>query len=47
MPDDEHLTQALIHEYYNVKRHFIGDPEERAIILFLKSFGSGDGLGVC
>jgi hypothetical protein len=47
MPDDESLTQELIDKYDSARRYFISNPDEKAIMLFLRSFGNGDGLGVC
>jgi len=46
MPDDENITQDLIDKYDSARRYFISDPDEKAIMLFLRSFGNGDGLGV-
>jgi HEAT repeat protein len=46
MPDDADLDEALIGKYDDVRRHFLENPDERCIPLFLNSFGSGDGFGV-
>ena len=46
MPNDENITQDLIDRYDSARRYFISDPDKNAIMLFLRSFGDGDGLGV-
>lgn len=46
MPSDENLTQDIINEYDEVRKFFIKNPDKRAIELFLRSYGEGDGWGV-
>lgn len=46
MPSDEQLTQNLIDKYDEVRKFFISRPDNRAIKLFLLSYGEGDGWGV-
>lgn len=45
MPDDSQLTEDLIARYNEVRIHFLQSPDERAIPLFLRSFGNGSGFG--
>lgn len=46
MPPDGNLTQDIINEYDEVRKFFIKNPDKRAIELFLRSYGEGDGWGV-
>ncbi|OCG18327.1 hypothetical protein A9G24_02310 [Gilliamella sp. App6-5] len=46
MPSDKDLTQDIIDKYDDVRKFFIKNPDKRAIELFLRSFGEGDGWGV-
>lgn len=46
MPSDNDLTQDLIDQYDNVRKFFIDHPDRKAIDLFLRSYGDGDGWGV-
>lgn len=46
MPADTALTQELIDVYDEVRQYFVAHPAKEAIILFLRSFGEGDGWGV-
>lgn len=46
MPDDEMLSEEIINEYDQVRKHFLDISDERCIPLFLNSFGEGDGFGV-
>ena len=46
MPSDNNLTQEIIDEYDDVRKFFIKNPDKKAIELFLRSFGEGDGWGV-
>lgn len=46
MPSDNDLTQELIDQYDNVRKFFIDHPDRKAIDLFLRSYGDGDGWGV-
>ncbi|WP_255475677.1 hypothetical protein [Pseudocitrobacter sp. 73] len=46
MPDDLDITQELIDQYDDVRQYFIQNPDNDAIPLLMRSFGSGDGLGV-
>lgn len=46
MPADEYLTQSTIDTYDEARRHFIQHPDKKAIPLFLRSYGDGDGWGV-
>lgn len=46
MPSDNNLTQEIIDEYNDVRKFFIKNPDKKAIELFLRSFGEGDGWGV-
>ncbi|EOG1985568.1 TPA: hypothetical protein ACKRFJ_001747 [Proteus mirabilis] len=46
MPSDNDLTEELINQYDIVRRYFISYPDDRAISLFLRSYGEGDGWGV-
>lgn len=46
MPSDEYLTQKIIDEYDDVRKFFIEHPDSKAIGLFLRSYGEGDGWGV-
>lgn len=46
MPPDKHLTHDLIDKYDDVRKFFIENPDQKAIKLFLKSYGEGDGWGV-
>nr|WP_202115348.1 hypothetical protein [Gilliamella sp. Pas-s25] len=46
MPSDKELTQDIIDKYDDVRKFFIKNPDKRAIELFLRSFGEGDGWGV-
>lgn len=46
MPSDKDLTEELINQYDSVRCYFISHPDDRAINLFLRSYGDGDGWGV-
>lgn len=46
MPDDLDITQELIDQYDDVRQYFAQNPDNDAIPLLMRSFGSGDGLGV-
>ncbi|PIT58700.1 hypothetical protein [Snodgrassella alvi] len=46
MPSDKDLTQDIIDKYDDVRKFFIKNPDRKAIELFLRSFGEGDGWGV-
>ena len=46
LPSDEDLSEDLIRDYDEVRRHFLENPDKRCIPLLLGSFGKGDGLGV-
>lgn len=46
MPSDKDLTQDIINRYDDVRKFFIKNPDRKAIELFLRSFGEGDGWGV-
>ena len=46
MPADSVLTQEIIDQYDNVRKYFIEHPDIKAIPLFLRSFGDGNGWGV-
>ena len=46
MPSDKDLTQDIIDKYDDVRKFFIKNPDRKAIELFLRSFGEGDGRGV-
>ncbi|WP_448144541.1 hypothetical protein [Pseudomonas silesiensis] len=43
MPADSALTQEIIDQYDNVRKYFIEHPDIKAILLFLRSFGDGNG----
>ena len=46
LPDDSELSEELIAQYDEVRKHFIKSPNELAVPLLLNSFGDGDGFGV-
>lgn len=46
MPDDDDLTQDVIDDYDEVRRHFLANPDPRSVPLLLGSFGDGSGWGV-
>ncbi|MFP1764037.1 hypothetical protein [Lonsdalea quercina] len=46
MPSDALLSQDKIDRYDEVRRYFVDKPDARAISLFLRSYGEGDGWGV-
>ncbi len=46
MPSDAILSQSEIDRYDEIRRYFIKNPDVRAISLFLRSYGDGDGWGV-
>ncbi|MCG8708048.1 hypothetical protein JHU04_001249 [Brenneria sp. 4F2] len=46
MPSDDILSKHEIDKYDEVRRYFIHAPDVRAIGLFLRSYGEGNGWGV-
>lgn len=46
MPSDDLITQELIDKYDEVRRFFIQQPDDEAVMLFLRSYGEWDGWGV-
>ena len=46
LPPDDELTEELITQYDEVRKHFIQSPDPRSIPLFLNSFGLGSGFGI-
>jgi HEAT repeats len=46
LPPDNELTEELITQYDEVRKHFIQSPDSRSIPLFLNSFGLGSGFGI-
>ncbi|AFI90491.1 hypothetical protein F6Q07_21435 [Pectobacterium parmentieri] len=46
MPSDALLSKEKIDRYDEIRQYFINNPDVRAISLFLRSYGEGDGWGV-
>lgn len=46
LPPTKGISNALLTEFDEVRKHFIENPDERCVPLLLNAFGDGDGHGI-